>query len=262
MDAITIPITSITADPALQPRTEGLDLDHVRALEAVAEAWPPLKVVGQGGRFLLVDGFHRFAAAQNLGLAEIAVEVLEAPADGDLHALAFALNAAHGRPLTLSDRRAFAARLLRAHPDWSDREIGRRSGLVQPTIAKVRQELEREEEIAPAVARTGRDGRTYPAKPRITEDNAESPGLLAAIVQAITPAERIAQRNVARYLQRLANVLEEQDNLSGFETIEDGAAACQAVLGVEGARDLAGRLGWSSRNIVALAEKLGDRGAV
>jgi hypothetical protein len=182
MDAITIPITSITADPALQPRTDGLDLDHVRALEMVAEAWPPLKVVGPGCRFLLVDGFHRFAAAQNLGLAEIAVEVLEAPADGDLHALAFTLNAAHGRPLTLSDRRAFAARLLRAHPDWSDREIGRRSGLVQPTIAKVRQDLEREKEIAPAVARTGRDGRVYPAKPRITEDNAGSPGLLATTV--------------------------------------------------------------------------------
>jgi hypothetical protein len=262
MDAITIPITSTTADPALQPRTDGLDLDHVRALEMVAEAWPPLKVVAQGDRFLLVDGFHRFAAAQNLGLAEIAAEVLEAPADGDLHALAFALNAVHGRPLTLSDRRAFAARLLRAHPDWSDREIGRRSGLVQPTIAKVRQELEREEAIAPAVARTGRDGRTYPAKPRIAEEAAEPLGLLAAIAHAITPAERIAQRNIARYLQRLATVLEEQDDLSGFETIEDGAAACQAVLGAEGARDLAVRLGWSSRNIVALAEKLGDRGAV
>ncbi|HUY03947.1 MAG TPA: ParB/RepB/Spo0J family partition protein, partial [Rhodocyclaceae bacterium] len=105
----------ILADPHMQPRVDGLDLEHVRALEAVAEAWPPLKVVRQDDRYLLVDGFHRFAAAQNLGLETVPVLVLDPPEDGDLHGLAFSLNAAHGRPLNLSDRRAFAARLLQAH---------------------------------------------------------------------------------------------------------------------------------------------------
>ncbi len=260
MNTITTPITSITADPALQPRTDGLDLDHVRALEVVAEAWPPLKVVELGGRFLLVDGFHRFAAAQNLELSEIAVEVLETPADGDLHALAFTLNAAHGRPLTLSDRRAFAARLLRAHPDWSDREIGRRAGLVQPTVAKVRQDLEREAEIAPSVARTGRDGRVYPASPASSSRSIVDV-ISDVIERATTPAERIQQREIVRHLERLAVMLETLDNLAGFSTIKAGADACRAVLGEAKARELAERLGWSSGNVLAVAEALGYEAA-
>lgn len=190
------------------------------------------------------------------GLGEITVEVIEAQAECDLHDLAFALNAAHGRPLTLNDRRAYAARLLRAYPDWSDREIGRRAGLVQPTIAKVRQDLEREREIPPATTRTGRDGRSYPATLRPAGG---PPAPWTRIEHAFTPAERIAQRRLVHYLQRLAEVLEEQDDLDRFETLDAAAEACRVVLGEGEARGLAGRLGWSSRNIVAIAEALGDR---
>lgn len=258
----TLALSSIVIDLGLQPRIEGLDAEHVRELEGVPEAWPPLKVVEKGGRDVLVDGFHRFAAAQNLGLAQVPVEVLEAPADGDLAALAFALNAAHGKPLTLSDRRGFAARLLRAHPDWSDREIGRRAGLVQPTVAKVREELERQAEIAPAGVRKGRDGRSYPA----TGKAAGGTGIAAALAplanaleRLVTPAERIAQRNLARYLERLCAALEGQSDLAGFETIAAGAEACRVVLGTEKAKDLGGRLGWSARNILDVAIALGYR---
>lgn len=275
MPDISITLTQIVADSAFQPRVEGLDLDHVRALEVVAEAWPPLKVIAQGKQYLLLDGFHRFAAAQNLGLEQVRAEVLEAPADGDLIGLAFALNAVHGRPLTLSDRRAFAARLLRAHPDWSDREIGRRAGLVQPTIGKIRQDLEIRQDIAPAESRIGRDGRSYPAAAKVasvgtsggagaTAETSSKPksgtsmSLVDVLVQAFTPAQRITQRNLVRYLERLADLLEEQDEMKGFETIDDAAEACRIVLGPEKAKAIGERLGWSSRNIILVAEALGD----
>ncbi len=258
----TLALTSIVIDPGLQPRVEGLDPDHVRELEAIAEAWLPLRVVRQGGRYVLVDGFHRFAAAQNLGLEQVPVDVLEAPADGDLAGLAFGLNAAHGKPLTLADRRAFAARLLRAHPDWSDREIGRRAGLVQPTVARVREELERQAAIAPAELRKGRDGRSYPAAGKPTGGTGLATVLAPlneALERLVTPAERIAQRNLARYLQRLAAVLEEQNDLAAFETIAAGAEACRAVLSAEKAQELGERLGWSARNILNVAIALGYR---
>ncbi len=265
MTNLILPLHKIVADPALQPRVDGLDPEHVRALEAVAEAWPPLKVVRRAEHYLLIDGFHRFAAAQNLGLSEIAVEILEAPDDGDLQSLAFALNAAHGRPLTLADRRAFAARLLRSRPELSDREIGRRAGLVQPTVAKVRQELETQAQIAPAETRLGRDGRSYPASQRAaagktTAETEAGPrvSLLDVIERLVTPAERMAQRDLVRYFQRVADLLEEQDDLKGFETIGAGAEACKAVLGEEKARELAARLGWSAGNILAVAEAIGN----
>ena len=40
----------VVVDGALQPRVLGLDIDHVRALEAVVETWPALKVVRRGER--------------------------------------------------------------------------------------------------------------------------------------------------------------------------------------------------------------------
>ncbi|WP_162800618.1 ParB/RepB/Spo0J family partition protein [Acidibrevibacterium fodinaquatile] len=260
MNQSSVPVRRVVADPALQPRVDGIDPDHVRALEAVPEAWPPLRVVVQGDGFLLIDGFHRLAAAQNLGLAEVPVEVLDPPADGDLTSLAFAFNVAHGRPLTLADRRAFARRLLHQHPDWSDREIGRRAGLVQPTIAKVRQDLERDAAIAPAETRRGRDGRVYPASPASSSRSIVDV-ISDVIERATTPAERIQQREIVRHLERLAVMLETLDNLAGFSTIKAGVDACRAVLGEAKARELAERLGWSSGNVLAVAEALGYEAA-
>lgn len=257
-----VALQEITCDPDLQPRVEGIDADHVQELEGIAETWPPLKVVKRGERYVLVDGFHRFAAAQNLGLGAVPVDLLEAPPDGDLASLAFALNAAHGKPLTLSDRRAFASRLLREHPDLSDREIGRRAGLVQPTIAKVRQELEQRAAIPPTETRKGRDGRSYPASPGPTRKIGLSDAIgsvATALERAILPAERIAQRELARYLLRVADVIAEQDALTGFPTVAAAATACRVALGDEKAEQLASRLGWAARNIVAIVEALGDR---
>ena len=256
-----LPVLDIKVDPTLQPRVHGLDLEHIKYLEVVAEAWPPLKVVVQGGGFLLVDGFHRFAAAQNLGLETINAEVLPLPEEGDLFGLAFALNAVHGRPLTLSDRRAFAARLLKTHPDWSEREIARRAGLVQPTVSKIRQELEAQAAIEPTESRVGRDGRNYRVPPKGQGQTSEAyqtgPTFLERIGDAFTPAERRKQREITRYMQKLADALEDQDKLTGFKTIDNAADACRAVLGPESARELADRLGWSAENILKIAEALG-----
>ena len=253
MGTLEVEIGNIAVDQQLQPRIQGIDPEHVQELVAVPDQWPPLRVVKQGHGYLLVDGFHRLAAAQNLDLKRITVEVLDPPADGDLHALAFALNVAHGRPLTLSDRRAFAARLLHTHPEWADREVGRRCGLSQPTVAKVREGLERDAHIPVMDTRLGRDGNTYPsAQRRPPQDEAtNSPH------RPTSAGERSAQRVMVRYFEQLAESLEAQDALNGFETIDDAATACRVVLGAEKAVVLAERLGWSSRNILELAQALG-----
>ncbi|MFT2093268.1 ParB/RepB/Spo0J family partition protein [Acidiphilium multivorum] len=259
MATTEFPVSGITADTSYQPRTDGLDLTHVQMLETIPDAWPPLRIVRNGDRFILVDGFHRFAAAQNLGLETVPVEILDPPPDGDLFGLAFALNAAHGRPLNLSDRRAFAARLLQAAPETSDREIGRRAGLSQPTVAKVRRELEARDDIAPAESRVGRDGRAY--RTSTVQDLGRPQGgisLTEALSNLFTPAERRTQRKLVRYFERVADLLEEQERLDGFGTIRAAADACRAVLGDEEAEALAARLGWSSRNVTAVAEALGD----
>jgi hypothetical protein len=224
-----LPLADIVADREFHPRVDGIDPQHVRELELFHEHWPRLKVVWRGGQYLLVDGFHTYAAAQKLGT--VAVAVLEASDTEDLHTLAFMLNAAHGAPLTLNDWRAFAARLLRSHPDWSDREI--------PVTT----------------TRVGRDGRPC-ASPLHRHGKITVAEFLEQV--ASTP-NRNEHRRIVRYLEKLANFLEDQDALKGFQTIQDAAKACWEVLAAEDAKELAERLGWSSGNIFDIARALGYR---
>jgi predicted transcriptional regulator len=158
---ITIRVDDIVIDPTIQPRVGGIDNDHVRALEEAIDGLPSLSVVVLNGGYVLVDGWHRLAALQNQGRAEVSAVVLEVPADDDVHRMAFELNASHGRPLLLVDRRAEAARELETNPKMSDREIGRRCGLSQPTVAKIRANLEQSAQISRTTSRVGKGGYHY-----------------------------------------------------------------------------------------------------
>lgn len=253
---IQIPVGQIIVDAALQPRVSGIDGEYVRELEAVPDLWPPIKVFRSGKQFLLGDGFHRLAAAQNLKLQTIPAVVVEPDEGEDLRDIAFRLNSAHGRPLTLSDRRTHAAWLLRKNPNSSDREIGRRCGLTQPTVAKVRQELEQQAKIKPTDQRVGRDGRTYSAGQK--SETTSLATFVENLVDAFSPAERRAQRQFVGYLRRLANTLEEQHRHE-YETFENAASACRAVLGDSAAKELADYLGQDSWNILQIARTLGYR---
>jgi len=261
-----LPITAITTDVALQPRVEGIDPDHVRVLEDVHDTWPPLVVVDDDGGYVLVDGFHRYAAAQNLGLETVTVDVVDMPADGDLKALAFALNARHGRPLSLTDRRQEATRRLQDHPDWADREIGRRCGLAQPTIAKLRADLEAAAQIEQTDVRVGRGGYTYavgtnskqrPAGELPNEGVGER--VSGAVGRLFTSDERRQQRRIAGYFRRLAIALEDGDDVDGWVTDAEAATVCRLVLGDEHAAELGDRLGRTSRNVLNVAIALGYR---
>lgn len=257
-------ITAITLDPSLQPRVEGINPDHVRALEAVADAWPPLVLVQHNGSLVLVDGFHRYAAAQNIGLTTVPAEIREMPEDGDLKGLAFTLNAAHGRPLTLQDRRTRASDLLQLHPDWADREVGRRCGLAQPTVARLRGHLESTAQIERTDIRVGQGGYTYTVGTNVKERPAGAlPGealgdvVSGAVGRLFTSGERRAQRQLTSYLRRLAVALEDSDDFVGWETADDAVASCRLVLGHDDAADLGMRLGRTSRNVLNVAIALG-----
>jgi hypothetical protein len=258
---LELPLDRILVDPSLQPRVGGLDADHVVALQECPESWPSPVVVERSG-YMLVDGFHRYAAAQNLGLQTIPVEVREMPADGDLRALAFALNIGHGRPLTLADRRDFAAYLLRQHAQWSDREVGRQAGLSQPTVARVRSALEASAQIEQTETRVGRGGYTYsPAR-----EEQRQPGELPADQESLTDRlftakDRRDQRHLARYFERLAVALDDQFDFESWRGADDAAEACRAVFGDGEAAELAERLAVGCRNVLDVAEELGHRPA-
>ncbi|MGV9674147.1 hypothetical protein ACWDSJ_02595 [Nocardia sp. NPDC003482] len=120
---------------SVTPRLGGEDPDHVLRLAEVGEDLPPILVHRPSMR--IIDGVHRVRATAHRGLSEIAVTFYDGPAE---HAFVLAVeaNVRHGLPLSLAERRAAATRILRTHPDWSDRMIAKTTGLSARTVGVLR----------------------------------------------------------------------------------------------------------------------------
>jgi len=258
-DIRTVPIADIHVGP--QPRVKGIDDDHVAVLSECLDELPPAKLVETPENGLvLVQGHHTLCAYQNAGRTSIPAEIVAPPEDGDLLALAFHEDAKSGLAYTADDRDAFVAHLLRLYPGRSEREIGREAGRNQPTVARIRAELEASAQIKPTATRVGRGGYTYTVTRKERRQPGELPPDSEPLTERIfTPRERRIQAKLARYLTRLADGLEDQFGLSGWETAAEAAEACRLVLGDDEAAALAERLGPAAQNIVEVAVELGYR---
>jgi hypothetical protein len=85
----------------------------------------------------VIDGLHRLRVAQLRGETTIAAVFF----DGDIKeafVLAVRLNAVHGLPLTLADRKAAACRILSLYPQWSDRRIAGVAAVSPKTVSTIR----------------------------------------------------------------------------------------------------------------------------
>jgi hypothetical protein len=129
-----LPLAQLRADDDFQPRSGGLSEAHVRVCcESDPASWPPLLVTpNEAGGYDLIDGFHRFEAANRLGLQALPCRI-DPAAD---YFTAVAANITHGLPLSLADRKAAAVWLAEQEPDLSYRELGRRVGLSDKTVKR------------------------------------------------------------------------------------------------------------------------------
>ncbi len=262
VESVEVPMAELAFDPDLQVRVDGLDVEHVRALEEAIDSLPPPTCVRRGKGIVPLDGHHTIAAHQNAGRQTIKVRIVDAFADADLYAMAFEANAKHGMALTLSDRRAFAEHLLFRDPETSNLEVSRRTGLSPTTVAAIRERMQRSETIAPTDRAVSRGGSTYryPASRRPGELPAptagESLGQLGA--KLFSKPERARQRKIASYLNRLAVALEDQGDL--LEDAKVAAEALRLVLGAEEAEVLAEAIARSAERLGALTAEFGLSG--
>ncbi|MEV2225903.1 ParB/RepB/Spo0J family partition protein [Nocardia vinacea] len=127
------PISTIRS--GLLVREDATNTDHVQALvESIAEL--PAIIVHRP-TMNLIDGAHRLAAVRALGRESIGVRFFDG-SDDDAYALAVCSNIGHGLPLSVSERKAAAIRLMCSHPSWSDRLIARTAGLSHKTVGVLR----------------------------------------------------------------------------------------------------------------------------
>lgn len=185
--AIVGPVTRIPVGallPAESPRRNGVNPEHARVLAALGSDLPPILV--NRATMRVIDGMHRLAAARLNGAEEIAVQFCDGT-DDEAFVLAVTVNVACGLPLTLADRRAAAARILRAYPYLSDRSIAATACVAPNTVAAMRRAT-----VQPAQSnrRLGRDGRW---RPRDCADRRRAAGAVIAR-HPTTPLREVARQ--------------------------------------------------------------------
>lgn len=137
-------IADIRRDGGTQARCELDEAVIAEYAELMAEghAFPPITVFEDEVDYWLADGFHRLAAAEQVGYTTIEAEVIP----GTLrHAIVYAVgtNSDHGLRRTNADKRHVVQMLL-ADPiwsKWSNREIARQCAVSPGLVDQMRQEL-------------------------------------------------------------------------------------------------------------------------
>ncbi|GGS44975.1 ParB/RepB/Spo0J family partition protein [Actinokineospora fastidiosa] len=152
--AVKVPVkTLLDAD---SPRLAGIDESHAQLLAALHTSLPP--IIAHRDTMRVIDGMHRLRAAIIRGDDAIEARFFEG-SEKDAFVVAVEANVGHGLPLTMSDRMAAAKRIVRTHPEWSDRAIATASGVAAKVVAAMRCASA---DIPHLHTRIGRDGRVRP----------------------------------------------------------------------------------------------------
>lgn len=154
-DYAVLPIEDL--QPADSPRLQGENMEHIRSLAELKDRLPPILV--QRSTLRVIDGMHRLKAAELRGEGAIEATFYEGD-DFEAFVTAVRVNVQHGLPLSLSDRKAAAARIVQSSPHWSDRAIGEVSGLSAKTVGAIR--ADPVAGLPEVDHRIGRDGRVRP----------------------------------------------------------------------------------------------------
>lgn len=155
-----VPLTSIRN--SFTPRKTTVDEHHAGVLAQSSLPLPPIVIHRASMR--VIDGMHRLRATELRGETAIPATFFDGD-DAEAFALAVHLNVTHGLPLTLSERKAAAQRIVSSDPHWSDRSIGLIAGVSNKTVGKLRACAT--EEVPQLSPRLGRDGKTRPLSPAI-----------------------------------------------------------------------------------------------
>ena len=134
-------------------RSDGVDESYAKLLASVVTPLPPIAVDSQ--TMVVLDGVHRVRAAVLRQETFIRARYVSG-SESELLIMAVQANAAHGRPLSLTDRKDAAGRLLSLAPDMSDRAVAEICGLSPTTVGLLRSSVVPNGQ---STFRRGKDGR-------------------------------------------------------------------------------------------------------
>jgi transposase-like protein len=209
------------------PRLAGIDPGHVEVLAETEAVLPPILVHAPTNT--VIDGLHRLHAAIRRGEETILVEYFDGT-EADAFVEAVKANIAHGMPLSRADRQAAAARIIRSHPQLSDRALAGIAGIAAGTVAKIRAQTS--PDGGSRTERIGKDGRkrrldVAEARRRAVEVLIDRPGASLREVARATGLSPETVRDVRARMERgelVAPVREQPDTGRPVErlTVVDG----------------------------------------
>lgn len=122
------------------------------------DEFPPVVLFGTRQKMWIGDGWHRIAAAQQVGSEDICADLRTG---GRADALKFALgaNAVHGHRRTNADKRRAVEIALREFPKLSSRAVAKLCGVSDKTVESVRDANCGNSAVAPRVGEDGRERR-------------------------------------------------------------------------------------------------------
>lgn len=148
-------IKLIKQNSALQPRAK-MDIkiidEYTEAMKTGA-SFPALVVYKVDDTYYLVDGYHRFMAAQGAKLANVLCDI-RAGTMRDAVLFSAGVNATHGLRRTNEDKRRAVLMILadKEWVKWSNYQIAKACNVSDEFVRKIRAEIQTEENSTPAVS--------------------------------------------------------------------------------------------------------------
>lgn len=155
-------LSQIKRDIALSPR-DGTDKETAEAYAECFDQLPPIVVfkVDDEAKYLLVDGWHRYRAAEILGREVVEVETKYGTLE-QAKEYALLANLKHGKPLTRKEKQHVIGEFLKLHPKRSNSWIAEDLGCNDKTIKTIRLQLEQASDIPTLDILIGKDDKQYP----------------------------------------------------------------------------------------------------
>jgi hypothetical protein len=245
MEVSSAPVGVARLSRGCSLRALPLDSEHVGRLVSTGGDWPPLLVHRRS--LVVIDGMHRLAAAVALNLCTTNVVFFDGSSEEAL-VEAIRRNVAHGLPLTLTERKNAASRLIAVRQEWSDRLIARTCGLSASTVKQLREWGAREgTDVIQPTRRIGSDGKPRPTNPAdqrreiataIKEDPAASlraiavrTGASPATVRSVREKLRCDPDSTGLHAHRIAETKARDDADGSIGRIWSADSACASVDG-------------------------------
>jgi len=114
-----------------------LDQAHIESLVlSDAETWPPIQTTLATCGYIVLDGYHRWAAARVKQLKAIRATSTTYHSDQEVIEAAFRANLQHGLRASVETKGDYAYWLHLTYPALEQTEIARRVGLTQGAVSK------------------------------------------------------------------------------------------------------------------------------